>query len=159
MTSKEIALSAMRSQGKADALDLQTRIESGTMDDTAIIDEEEKIPYWDPNKDYTNCPRGYAVAFDIEGERNIFGLLIPHNASHYPNDNPENNRTLWSLKHTKNPRKARAYVRPNGTSGLYMLDECYKAGETVYISEIDNNGYTYEEYPQGWRIWTAWEGE
>ena len=42
MNSKELVLSVMRAQGKADALDLRTR--AATMDGTAIIAEEEKAP-------------------------------------------------------------------------------------------------------------------
>lgn len=155
MTNKELVLAAMRSLGKSDAEDLQSRIPN--MTDTEIINEEEKIPAWDGNKDYTTYPTGFAVSFPIDGELNIFGLLQPHNAAHYPNDNPDNNRALWSLKHTKNPLKARGYVRPNGTSGLYMKEECYRSGEVVYISKIDNNADTFEEYPQGWGVWDKGE--
>ena len=151
MSSKERVLNRERERGRADALDLVSRLPN--MTDTEIINEEEKIPAWDGAKDYTSYPVGFVVSFPINGELNIFGLLQPHNAAYYPDTNPDNNRALWSLKHTKNPLKARGYVRPSGTSGLYMKDECYKDGEVVYISAIDNNAYTFEEYPQGWTIW------
>lgn len=150
MTSKERVLEREKQRGRSDALDLVSRI-SG-MSDTEIIDEEDKIPQFDPNKDYT----GYAIGFAVQDAGQTYGLIQPHNASHYPEQRPVDLSALWGVKHTKNPLKAKAYVRPLGTSGLYMKDECYKANDTVYISEIDNNAYTFEEYPQGWRVW---EGE
>lgn len=150
MTSKDRVLERERQRGKADALGLVTRIPS--MTDTEIIDEEDKIPQFDPAKDYT----GYAVGFAVQDAGQTYGLIQPHNASHYPEQRPSVLNALWGVKHTKNPLKAKEYVRPLGTSGLYMKDECYKDGETVYISQIDNNAYTFAEYPKGWRVW---EGE
>lgn len=147
MTNKEITLSAMRSMGKADALDLVSRL-SG-MTDTEIIDEEEKIPQWSNDKDYT----GYTAGFTVQDIGQVYGLIQPHNASYYTEQRPADLRALWSVKHTTNPYKAKEYVRPLGTSGMYMKGECYRDDENVYISVIDNNVYTYEEYPKGWQIW------
>lgn len=149
MTNKEITLSAMRTMGRADALDLASRLDG--MSDTEIINEEEKIPHWSQDKDYT----GYAAGFAVQDFGQVYGLIQPHDASHYPSQGPADLRALWSVKHTTNPYKAKAYVPPLGTSGLYMKDECYRDGNTVYISAIDNNAYTFEEYPQGWTIWEA----
>ena len=57
--SKELVLSVMRAQGKADALDLRSRAKD--MDGTAIIAEREKAPNWQADKDYSSWPAGAPV--------------------------------------------------------------------------------------------------
>ena len=54
MTTKDLVLSIMRSQGAADALDLRSR--ASDLDGTAIIAEESKTPVFDPEKDYSGWP-------------------------------------------------------------------------------------------------------
>lgn len=139
----------MRDMGKSDAQGLQDRIQDG-MTDTEIINEEGKIPLFDNDKDYTGYPRGFAVR---DGEQ-VYGLLQPYNASYYPDQRPADLRALWGLKHTTNPEKAKPYVEPLGTSGLYMRDECCIFDGEIYISLIDNNSWTPIGYPQGWQKWT-----
>lgn len=135
MTNKDIVLDIMRSQGKTDALDLRTR--SADLDGTAIIAEETKVPAWNGQKDYSNWPVGGPVSY----ERQVYTLIQPHNASHYPDSNPANTPALWSITHTKDPVKAKPYLAPNGTSGLYMKDEvCTKDGQ-IWISLQDNKPY------------------
>lgn len=136
---KELILSIMKEQGKADALDLRAR--SSTMDGTAIIAEEQKIPKFDNKKDYSKWSVGAPVYEIIDGETQVFTLLQPHNASHYPTSTPSNSPALWSIRHTKDVAKAKAYIAPAGTSGLWMLDEvCIKDGK-IWRSTKDNNPY------------------
>ena len=52
MNSQDLILTMMRAQGKTDALSLRSR--SAGMDGTAIIAEEEKIPAFNPEKDYSS---------------------------------------------------------------------------------------------------------
>lgn len=54
MNSQDLILTMMRAQGKTDALSLRSR--SAGMDGTAIIAEEEKIPAFNPEKDYSSWP-------------------------------------------------------------------------------------------------------
>lgn len=138
MTKAEI-LALMKEKGKADALDLRSRAKD--LDGTAIIAEETKIPQFDGNKDYSSFPVGSPVWEEIDGERQVFGLIQPHNASHYPGSTPSNTRALWSLKHTKDAEKAKAWVAPLGTSGLYMKDEVSKHSDKIWRSKQDNNPY------------------
>ena len=153
MTDKEITLSVMRTMGAADAQAFSNRIINENLDGTIIIDHEEKIPLFNSTKDYSSYKAGFCVAEIINGERYIFGLLQPYNAAHHEGT-PNTLRALWSLKHTKNPLKARSYIAPYGTSGLYMKDECClnKAGAVV-ISKVDNNAYSFEDYPANWTLW------
>ena len=145
MTSRDIVLSAMRSQGKSDALDLRSR--SADMDGTAIIAEEAKVPQFDPAKDYSGWPAGAPVS----DEGQVWILIQPHNAANYQG-RPSTLRALWGLAHTKDPAKAKPYVEPLGTSGLYMLDECCVEGGAVYRSISDNNGFSPSAYPVNWEV-------
>lgn len=157
MTNKELVHSIIFAQGKADALNLRTR--AADLTGTEIIAEEDKVPMFDPKKDYSAWPVG-APVYDIhDGEKQVFTLIIPHNASHYPDVRPNNNRTLWNLTHTKDAAKAKAFVAPSGTSGLYMADEVCAVytedGERlVYRSNVDNNPYSPTEYAQNWTLVT-----
>ena len=138
MTNDEI-LALMKEKGKSDALDLRSRAKN--LDGTAIIAEETKIPQFDGNKDYSSFPVGSPVWEEIDGERQVFGLIQPHNAAHYPGSTPSNTRALWSLKHTKDVEKAKAWIAPLGTSGLYMKDEVCKHSDKIWRSKQDNNPY------------------
>lgn len=133
--------------GKSAAQGLQRRIQDG-MTDTEIIDEESLIPQFDNDKDYTNCPHGFAV----RDAGQVYGLLQPYNAKVYPNTPPSALRALWGLKHTTNAAHAKQYVEPLGTSGLYMLGECCIYEGKTYRSLIDNNAWTPTGYPQGWEV-------
>lgn len=146
MENRNFVLSVFRENGRLDALDLRGR--AASMDGTAIISEEAKIPAWDVAKDYTGWAVGAPVAYD----GNIFGLLIPHHAAHYPDANPANSPAMWSVKHTKDPERAKVYLAPNGTSGLYMADECCVQGGVVYRSRHDDNPYSPEDYPDWWEV-------
>ena len=148
MTNQELILGVMRAQGKADALDLRAR--APELDGTALIDEENKIPVFDGSKDYTSWKVGSPVRELVDGEWQVFTLLQPHNASHYPGSTPSNTPALWSIRHTKGPKRAKPWLAPNGTSGLYELDECATENGHVYQSIIDNNVWPPSGYPDGW---------
>lgn len=135
---KDESLEIMRQQGKADALDLQER--SPSMTGTEIIAEESKVPAFDSTKDYSKWPVGSPVA----DEEQVWLLLIPHNAANYTG-RPSENRAMWGLAHTKDPKKAKAWVAPYGISGLYMIDECctypVDGVNHVFRNKHDNNEY------------------
>ena len=150
MTNKEIALAAMRALGHKNASELAGLITAGELTDTEIIDAEESVPAFDSGKDYTLYPTGFAVTDSDQ----VYGLLQPYNAANYPDMRPKDLRALWSLKHTKNPEKAKEYVAPSGTSGMYMKDECCVFAGAVYLSLTDDNAYSPGEYPQGWLVIT-----
>lgn len=137
-----------KERGRTDALDL--RLRSPDLDGTGLIAEERKAPVFDPQKDYSDWPVGAPVREFVDGEYQVFSLLQPHNASHYPNSTPSNARALWSLCHTTDPMKAKPYVAPLGISGLWMFNECCTGNGRVYQSAVDNGAYAPSEYPQNW---------
>lgn len=133
------------SLGKANALAL--RASAATMTGTEIIDREHDAPLFDPAKDYSGFPAGSPVR---DGDQ-VWLLIQPHNAAHY-SGRPENLRALWGLAHTKDPKKAKPWVDAYGTSGMYMLDECYKAEDgTVWCALQDNLVYTADALPSAWK--------
>ena len=79
MTTKDLVLSIMRSQGAADALDLRSR--APDLDGTAIIAEEAKVPQFDGTKDYSGWAIGSPVWEEVNGERQVFTLLQPPNGT------------------------------------------------------------------------------
>lgn len=143
MTDKDFVLDTMNRYGRKMALDLREKAKD--MTDTEIIDEESFIPDF-IKKDYSSCPVGTPVK---DGEQ-VYGLIQPYDARNYE-DTPATLPALWGLKHTKNPKKAKPYVTPLGTSGLYMKDECCIWENKTYMSVIDNNSWTPSGYPAGWQ--------
>lgn len=130
--------------GKHDASML--RSEAANLSGTEIIRREMSVPAFDPEKDYSTWPVGAPVA----DEGQVWTLIQPYNATTHPG-RPSELRALWGLCHTKNPDKAKAWVNPLGTSGMYMKDECYKdENGVVWRSLIDNNVYLASSYPMGW---------
>ena len=143
---KNLILSVMRENGREDALDLRNRAPS--MDGTAIIAEEHKIPVWSADKDYSGWTAGAPVRYDGQ----VYALLQPHNAAFYPGSNPANSPALWSIRHTKDPAKAKPWMAPAGTSGLYMADECCLWDGAVYRCVRDDNPYSPGDYPDWWEL-------
>lgn len=134
MNSKDMMLEVMRQQGRTDALDLRGR--AADLDGTAIIREERKIPHFDPTMNYTTWP----VGAPVRDREQVYTLLQPHDALSYQG-RPKDLPSLWSITHTKDPDRAKPYLPPNGTSGLYMLCECCTKGGAVWMSSVDNNAY------------------
>lgn len=146
MTSKERVLNRERQRGKAAALDLAKR--APDLDGTAIIAEEDHIPAFHPDRDYSHLATGAPVA----DEGQVWVLIQPHNAAHYIG-RPSTLRALWGLCHTKDPAKAKPWVDAYGTSGMYMTGECYlHADGSVRRAKQDNLVHDADAFPDGWEV-------
>ena len=144
MESKEYVLSKMKEVGLNSAVEFQKQ--APELDGTQIIDRENSIPDFNPDvHQYLNWAKGECVRDNGQ----VWQLLQPYDSTTYK-DHPENLRAQWSLCHTKNPLKAKPYVEPMGTSGVYMIDECCTENGKVYKSLIDSNVWTPSAYPTGW---------
>lgn len=144
MDYKEYVLDKMKEVGLNSATLFQEK--APELDGTAIIDREDYIPDFNPDlHQYLNWVKGQCVRNNDQ----VWQLLQPYDSTVYK-DHPENLRAQWSLCHTKNPLKAKPYVEPMGTSGVYMIDECCTENGKVYKSLIDNNVWTPSGYPAGW---------
>ena len=144
MTDKELVLEVLNKLGITEATNLQENFSE--MTETEIIDLERAVPDWSKDKDYTSSPVGTPVA----DEGQVWKLIQPHNASYY-DGRPSTLRALWGLMHTKNPKKAKPWVDPQGTSGMYMKDECYLDDDgSVYQCNTDNCVWDHTAYAAYW---------
>lgn len=150
MMNKTESLEKMKEKGAYDALELRTESAAGNLTQTEIIDREISAPNFDSTKDYTNWP----INSPVVDEGQVWLLLQPYNAANY-DGRPSTLRALWGLAHTKNPAKAKPFVAPYGTSGVYMKDECILWTDgMVYVCQADNNVYTPAEYTKNWKVYT-----
>lgn len=146
MMTQSIRERAMYDQGVKDALALRT--EAASLTGTEIIDREHSAPAFDPQKDYSTWPVGGPVT----DEGQVWTLIQPHNAANYTG-RPSTLRALWGLTHTTDPKKAKAWVDPYGTSGMYMTGECYKAEDgTVWRCLLDGVVYSAAVRPDYWEV-------
>ena len=149
MDSKDFVLASMRNLGRQEVEKLQS--EAPELDDTAIIDKEEYIPDFDPEKQqFLNWKAGTVVRDNGQ----VWKLLQPYDSTAYK-DSPEKLRVLWGLCHTKDPKKAKPYVPSYGTSGMYMEGECCIEDGCVYVSKVNNNVFSPSEYPSNWELYNA----
>ena len=142
--SKALVLDLLRDLGQREATEL--RQSAAEMDGTAIIAMERAVPAWSHDQDYTAWPVGAPVA----DEGQVWTLILPHRAADYEG-RPSTLRALWGLAHTKDPARAKTWVAPYGTSGMYMVGECYVDEDgTVYRCKQDNCVYDAQALPGAW---------
>lgn len=148
MTNKDFILSMIREQGKANAIDLRNR--AADMTGTAIIAEEAKIPNYDNTKDYSGWAVGSPCIFDGQ----VYGLLQPYNAAHYPDTTPANTPALWRVLHTTDAEKAKQYIKPTSTSDMYLKGECMIYTDGLIYRSLRDTVYSPEEYASDWEVAT-----
>lgn len=139
-------LDIFREAGRQAAL--QLRSVAAGMTGTEIIDREQDAPQFDPQKDYTGFPVGSPVRDDGQ----VWILLQPYNAAFYP-QRPAELRALWGLAHTTDPAKAKPWVDPYGTSGMYMKGECYvDEFGVVWRCKDDYVVHPVTDLPTAWEV-------
>lgn len=133
----------MRSLGRRDALTLRANAQN--MTETEIIASEYCVPPWNAEKDYSSWPTGAPVT----DEGQVWILLQPHNASYFEG-RPSSLRSLWGLAHTTDPKKAKPWVDPLGTSGLYKIGECYIDDSGKIFRCLSDTSYDAASFPGAW---------
>lgn len=152
MTSKEFVAEALRDIGKQRALNLRAKVVANEVDDTSLIEQEELVPNWKAI-DYSNFEIGTPVRDPSDGTGQVYKLLQKHDATGHDDWNPAAAVSLWDIAHTKDPAKAKPYVEPQGTRGMYMKDDVMVwTNGMVYKSTIDNNVYTPEVRGSYWSV-------
>lgn len=152
MTSKEFVAKALRDIGKQKALNLRAKVVANEVDDTSLIEQEELVPNWKAI-DYSNFEIGTPVRDPSDGTGQVYKLLKKHDATGHDDWNPAAAVSLWDIAHTKDPAKAKPYVEPQGTRGMYMKDDVMVwTNGMVYKSTIDNNVYTPEVRGSYWSV-------
>ena len=146
MTSKDRVLQRERQRGRAAALNLANRTVNDGLDGTAIIAEQDHVPAWSEDAVYTLDHVGYPVQ---DGDQ-VYTILQPHTPAHNPGFRPADLPAIYSIQHTKDPARAKPYMPPNGTSGMYMIGDCCRVDVKVFRSTVDNNVWHPNDYPAGW---------
>ena len=131
----------MYEEGRRNALDLAAR--ATEMDGTAIIAEEDNIPAWREDAVYTAAH----VGFPVQDRGQVYTIEMPHTPAHNPGARPADLRAIYNLKHTKDPAKAKPWMTPYGTSGLYEVDECCTYLAADGSTHVFRNKHDKNEFP------------
>lgn len=152
MTNLEICWAALRDQlyrqGVEDARSL--RAEAADLSGTEIIAREQSVPLFEEGKDYSAWPVGAPVAEEVDGEVQVYKIITPANMAHYPGVRPSNTPSMFSVTHTTDPAKAKQFVPPNGTSGLYAAGECCVENGAVYRNLHEGNEFPPSAMAERW---------
>ena len=136
---------AMWSKGAQDARTLAAQAVAGEADGTALIEQEEKVPTW-RQRDFSDVPVG--TPYKWQGQ--VYKLWQQHDATAQPDWSPDKAVSLWDICHTTDPARAKPYVAPQGSRGLYQTGECCLWDGQVRRSKVDNNAYSPADYPDNW---------
>ena len=125
----------MRIFAKQNAQHLKEQGES--MSGTEIIDQELFVPEWKPANYQTV---GAPVKFDGQ----VYKVLQVHDSTSNPDWTPDTQPALWSVCHTTDPAKAKPWLEPQGTSGMYYKGEYYRADDGIVYRQIYDGGNVYD---------------
>lgn len=140
-----IAQEELVKRGKADASALAARSVSGDADGTELIDKEDQIPTW-RQRNYSDVPIGTPYRWNGQ----VYKLWQQHDATGQPDWSPDQAISLWDICHTTDPNKAKLYVTPQGTRGMYQVDDCCIENNKVWRCNNPNTVYSPSEYPSYW---------
>lgn len=105
--------------------------------DTKLVDLEPFIQLWKPGM----WQVGKAVCY--EGQ--VYRVLQSHDSTGNEGWTPAAVPALFGVCHTKNPAKAKPWVQPQGTSGVYTLGDCY----------LGDNGRVWRQIYDGDNVYDA----
>lgn len=144
MSAKDRVLARERARGRSDALDLAGR--ASALDGTALIAEEDHIPAWREDAVYT----ADMVGWPVQDAGQIYTILQAHTPANNPGVRPADLPAIYSRQNTSDPARAKPWMAPAGTSGVYLIGNCAVDEGHVWRSAIDNNVWRPTEYPAGW---------
>ena len=143
-------MGVMRSQGRADAQDIQTR--SPDMDGTALYAEEQKIPDFQAAKAKANMSTRKAGEKDgfvcRSSSGRVVRLIQTYDSDTYPAE-PEELPAQWRFVWSKNPVDALPFVEL-ATSPYAIGDCCLNNAGEPRRSTIDNNTWSPDTNPEYW---------
>lgn len=144
MTSKDRVLSRERERGRAAAANLAAR--APELSGTAIIAEEDHIPAWSEKAVYTAA----MVGWPVQDLGQVYTILQPHTPAYNPGVRPADLPAIYSIKHTRDPARAKPWQAPNGTSGMYETGDCCTEMGSVWRSTQNANVWPPSSNPTGW---------
>lgn len=141
----DVAVVAMQEKGVSDATKLANRAVSGEADGTELIENEVSIPTW-RQRDFSDVPIGTPYRYNGQ----VYKLWQQHDATNQPDWNPEGAVSLWDICHTTDPNKAKPFVTPQGTRGMYQAGECCTENGSIWKCIAANTVYPPSQYPASW---------
>ena len=140
-----MAKDELKARGKADAAALAARAVSGEADGTELTASQDTIPTW-RQRDYSSVPIG--TPYKWNGI--VYKLWQQHDATEQPDWTPDQAVSLWDICHTTDPAKATSYAAPQGTRGMYQVDECCTEDGHVWKCTQANTVYPPSQLPGSW---------
>ena len=144
MISKEDLVNALYAYGQSKALELQSQ--GATLSGTALIAQETFIPAWRPGSYNT-------VGAPVAYQGQVYQVLQAHDSTGNAAWTPAATPALFSICHTTDPEHAKPWQAPQGTSGMYQKDECYRDGDGVVWRQTYDGGNVYDAttLPERWQ--------
>lgn len=142
-----LALEGLREKGKTDARALAALATTNEADGTYLIDHETAIPTW-RQRTYNTEETPLGKPYKWNGQ--VYQLWQQHDATEQPDWSPDKAVALWNICHTTNPKRAKAYTAPEGTRGLWQVDECCIQSGHVWRSLTADNAYSPAELTANW---------
>ena len=112
MDNKKIVLNAMRSQGLADAKELQETAKDMSADE--IISNEYRIPMFNAENQYLNYTAGFICKSSLG---NVVKLIQPYDSTIYTGE-PETLPAQWGFYWSTDPSLAKPFIK-SATSPYY----------------------------------------
>ena len=150
----ELAVVAMEEKGVSDARKLAARAISGEADGTELTASQEQIPTW-RQRDYSSVPIGTPYKWN----EIVYKLWQQHDATEQPDWTPDQAVSLWDVCHTTDPTRATPYATPQGTRGMYQVDECCTEDGHVWRCTQADTVYPPSQLPGAWEDLGEMSGE
>lgn len=130
------------------AIAMRAKIETvaNTLDDTTALNYIDLFPAWDGNE------HAYVVDDRVRYESNLYKVLQDHVSQNAWN--PVDAPSLFARILNPDPSVIPVWEQPDSTNPYMTGDKVHypDAEGPVYESLIDNNIWSPEAYPAGWRV-------
>lgn len=134
-------------------------ITAGERTGTDVIACEELLPAW--AKEGPKGDGSHEVGEPCTHAGQSWKCCQAHNTNNNPGIEPGQSPTQWAPYHTKDPKKAKPFIQPTGAHDSYEYGECcvWIDGQTYRSIMETANAYSPADYPQGWEVVPAKEGD
>ena len=147
MTSKEFVLDTLKRSGKIAAQALQDRAKD--MDGTELYAEGSYIPEYSKAVKKMNMLHR-PIGFVCKSSAGRVVRLIQNYDSNIFTEEPEELPAQFGFVWSNDPKNALPFVAIS--TSPYMKGNCCLVDGKVYISTMDNNIHSPNEYPSGWEV-------
>lgn len=142
---KQDLITGMYQYGRNQALAL--REQAASLTDTQVVAAEAFIPEW------REGPQVLGALVRRREQDQVYRVLQAHDSTGNPTWTPEHTPALFSVCHTTDPEQAKPWAAPQGTSGMYQKDECYRDATGAVWQQVYAGGNVYDAatLPERWQ--------